>query len=217
MKYQTTIYLPEVKINTIERFLNLETMNDSAIYDFENLPYLFKNFEYLFNNNIKVKIELVQGNHNFYLDINLIDSKKDKSVSFPDYVDELLGTYTFEYNEDEYVVEVEKGDEDFVYTIETEKVLMLSQIKSKRCHCGMSESKDGVECETCPFDSSFSKNHFMAKGYFCRINDFKAGIEPEQEIILSKGQDSVLKFLEIEGEPKERKVKKNIDFENLPF
>ena len=150
MKYQATVYLPEVRINRIEDFLNLENMDDSAIYDFENLPYLFKNFSYLFNNNIKVTFELVQGNHNFYLDVNLVDSKNNKTISISDYVDELLGTYTFEYNEDEYVIEIQKGDEDFAYEIETEKVLRLSQIKSKKCGCCMSEEKDGVECETCP-------------------------------------------------------------------
>ena len=217
MKYQATVYLPEVRINRIEDFLNLENMDDSAIYDFENLPYLFKNFSYLFNNNIKVTFELVQGNHNFYLDVNLVDSKNNKTISISDYVDELLGTYTFEYNEDEYVIEIQKGDEDFAYEIETEKVLRLSQIKSKKCGCCMSEEKDGVECETCPLDSTFSKNHFLTRGYFCRINDFKAGIEQDQEIVLPKGHDAILKFLEIEGESKERKVKRNIDFCDVPF
>ena len=42
----------------------------------------------------------------------------------------------------------------------------LSQIKDRKCHCGMWDPETGVECEACPFDSSFSRFHFMTNGYF---------------------------------------------------
>ena len=58
----------------------------------------------------------------------------------------------------------------------------LSQIKDRRCHCGMRDHETGVECEACPFDSSFSRFHFMTNGYFCRIDDFWNGLIDDQEI-----------------------------------
>ena len=60
----------------------------------------------------------------------------------------------------------------------------LSQIKFKKCYCGMRDHETGVECEACPFDSSFSRIHFMTKGYFCKIDDFKNGLIDDQEIIV---------------------------------
>ena len=85
--------------------------------------------------------------------------------------------------------------------------IKLSQIKSKKCHCGMWCKEDGVECEVCPLDSSFSKIHWAERGYFCKIDDFKRGLIEDQEIDLQsksiEGDDSfekgLLKFLEIEG------------------
>ena len=38
------------------------------------------------------------------------------------------------------------------------------------------------ECETCPFDSTFSAIHWMQRGYFCKIDDFKRGLIEDQEI-----------------------------------
>lgn len=58
----------------------------------------------------------------------------------------------------------------------------LSQIKSKKCHCGMWDRETGVECEACPFDNSFSRLRFMTQGYFCKIDDYKSGLIEDMEI-----------------------------------
>ncbi len=42
--------------------------------------------------------------------------------------------------------------------------------------------KKYCECETCPFDSSFSALHWPQRGYFCKIDDFKCGLIEDQEI-----------------------------------
>ena len=104
--------------------------------------------------------------------------------------------------------------------------IKLSQIKSKKCHCGMWCKEDGVECEACPLDSSFSKIHWAERGYFCKIDDFKRGLIEDQEIDLpTEPKDAgdyqgfedeyvdfckaLLKYLEIENVPtEERKIYK---------
>ena len=39
-----------------------------------------------------------------------------------------------------------------------------------------------TECETCPFDSSFSALHWMQRGYFCKIDDFKHGLIEDMDV-----------------------------------
>ena len=62
--------------------------------------------------------------------------------------------------------------------------IKLSQIKSKKCHCGIWDKKTGLECERCPLDSTFSKFHWNTTGYFCKIDDYKRGLIPDMEINL---------------------------------
>ena len=69
--------------------------------------------------------------------------------------------------------------------------IKLSQIKAKKCHCGMYNEKDGVECEICPLDSSFSKIHWQTRGYFCKIDDFKNGLIEDMEIDLPTSPEEV--------------------------
>lgn len=39
------------------------------------------------------------------------------------------------------------------------------------------------ECETCPYDSSFSNLHWQSRGYFCKIDDFKQGLIDDEDIV----------------------------------